>query len=115
MVDRRLVLTREGAPICWGLFAGDLRRVIVACPADDMDLYQVWSVPSFEGSIIGEDITKRFAMEWAAEIKFVDGIEPSDYLASFPAFVREQCATELQARFAAEMAEFIPDPIRRSA
>lgn len=119
MIDRRLILCREGAPIAWGLFASDIRKAISALPDDLADVLQVWHVPSSEGTDHPAEITKRFALSWAREIDFGDGIDPGDYLAPFPAFVREVCADELRTLWAAKITAHppipLPNPLRRVA
>ncbi len=95
MIDRRLVLHHEGAPVAWALFAADIRQRILVFPDDHAGLLRVWTVPSHRALSAGEDITERFALEWSKEFDFSDGIEPSEYLARFPAFVREYAGDSL--------------------
>jgi hypothetical protein len=118
MVDRRLILTLEGAPLCWGLTQGDIRKRINDYPDDDVDLLQVWEVPSHGSYAIAEDISKRFAFDWSKEFEYGDGIEPSDYLARFPAFVRsaarERLIKEWEAALAKRDGDFIPNFVRRA-
>jgi hypothetical protein len=104
MVDRRLVLCLEGSPLCWGLTAGDIRKRILEYPDDDVDRLQVWTVPSSGSMAVAEEITARFAGEWSKEFDFGDGIEPSDYLAPFPAFVREHAHLHLTRAWHAALA-----------
>lgn len=119
MVDRRLILTFEGAPVCWGLTPGDIRARILEFFDDDADVLQVWEVPSHGIPSTGENISSRFAFDWARDFQFGDGIESRDYLAAFPAFVREHAREKLTARWEAWMAErdetFIPNPLRKRA
>jgi hypothetical protein len=114
---RTLLVCREGAPLFTEITAGPIREFLRTIDGlDDVDLYQIWEVHPLEHGHKAQDITKRFALSWAREIEFGEGIEPSDYLAPFPAFVRELCASELHQRWAAEMAPIeLPNPIRRVA
>ena len=57
MVDRRLILSREGLPLCWALMAGEIRRRILECRDEDAELLQVFSVPSSSVMSIGERFT----------------------------------------------------------
>lgn len=115
---RTLVLCHEGAPMAVDQFAGPLRRIILDHPDDDCDLWQVWSVPPHESHAVSEDITERFALDWAGEIindvGFSDGIEPHDYLAPFPAFVREVARDKLVAKWQAQIID-LPNPLRKAS
>lgn len=104
MVDRRLMLCLGGTPLCWGLMVGDIRARILDYPDDDVDALKVWEVPSHATYAVAEDITKRFAFDWSREFEFGDGIEPAEYLARFPAFVREHAGEQLQKQWAAAVA-----------
>lgn len=99
--------------------AGGIRRVILEWPTDDCDLFRVFSVPDENSTNPAEDITERFALEWAMEIQFAEGIEPHDYLAPFPAFVRANCEERLTTIWQRRMAEadrnYLPDPVRQVA
>lgn len=68
MVDRRLILTHEGAPVCWAAFAVDIRKRIASYPPRHAEVLQVWEVPSFETYAEAADITERFANEWATDL-----------------------------------------------
>ena len=92
---RQLVLHHEGAPLCCGITVGEIRKAILHYPDDDADLFQVWSVPTADSMSSAEEITERFALEWSKEFDFGDGIEPADYLARFPAFVRARVSDRL--------------------
>lgn len=105
MVDRRLLLHFQGAPVCWGLTAGDIRHRILEFPDDKADSLQVWEVPSHHLISGGEDITRRFARDWSKEFKFGDGLDPSEYLAPFPAFVREHAGDRLIEAWTAAIAD----------
>jgi hypothetical protein len=115
---RSLVLCHEGAPMAVDQFAGPLRRIILDHPDDDCDLWQVFEVAPAESLAPSREITKQFALDWASEIiaerGFGDGIEPHDYLAPFPAFVREAARDKLIAKWQAQIID-LPNPLRKAS
>lgn len=119
MVDRRLVLCHEGAPICWDITLGGIKNRILEYPDDDADLFQIWSVPSPARLNTAQDLTEQVAFGWAKEFEFADGDEPEMYLRFFPAFVRAAAREKLialwQKSHAQQHEDFVPNPIRRSA
>ena len=106
---RRLVLQHNGKPMACEVTAGPIRSMILDYPGDDADLWQVWEVPPVERYSVSENITERFALDWATAIigerGFGDGIDPADYLAPFPAFVRHACGAKLVAMWQRRIAE----------
>lgn len=119
MVDRRLVLHVEGAPVCWDIGSSGIRNRILGYPDDFADMLKVWEVPSVALLVAAEDITERFAWDWSREFEFGDGIEPSDYLARFPAFVLEHVRIRLIQKWEAALAQrdssFLPNPVRKAS
>lgn len=116
---RSLVLHHEGAPMLVSMTAGPIKARILEWPDDDADLFRVWSVPTDDSHTPAHDMTEQFAATWAKEFRFGLGIEPHDYLAPFPAFVRHHAERVLigqwQSTVARADAEFIPNPMRRAS
>lgn len=115
---RSLVLMHEGAPVLTSVTATRIRRRILEMPDDDADLWQIWSVPSDDSLNLPADITEQFALTWAMEFPFGDGIEVAEVLAPFPAFIREIAGEKLMAKWQASIVEalpILPNPINRHA
>lgn len=116
---RSLVLLHEGAPTLVSVTAAAIKQRILEMPEDDADLWQVWSVPSDDSLAPAFDNTGQFALTWALEFEFGDGIEPHDYLAPFPAFIRLAVPDQLTRRWELWMAgrdqNFVPNPVRKVA
>lgn len=116
---RMLVLHHEGAPVLVSSTPGPIKTRILEWPGDDADLWQVWSTPGDDSYMPASDITEQFALTWAMEFAFGDGIEPADFLAPFPAFVREVARDKLIAKWRAEMTSrppvYLPNPLRKIA
>ena len=104
MIDRRLVLMMSGVPMMQSLTAAPIKARILEWPDDDADLFQIWTVPEFS-HLPASEITCEFATTWAIEFSFGDGIEPEDYLAPFPAFVRIAAREKLIHLWQKRMAE----------
>lgn len=107
---RHLVLCHEGAPMAVDTFAGPLRKIIEEHPADDVDLWSVWSVPPAGSMAPSFDMTADFARTWAMELATGDTLE--QHIASAPAFVRHHARTDLVKwwlrRTAAADENFVP-------
>lgn len=122
MIDRRLVLMMSGAPMMQSLTVTPIRVRILEWPDDDCDLFQVFTVPEFSHTP-AFDITEGFAENWGREIVndhgFGGGIEPEDYLAPLPAFVRTAAREKMvllwQKRMAERDANFMPAVLRSVA
>lgn len=99
---RMLVLCHEGAPMLASVTPGPIKARILEWPIDDADLFQVWSVPADDSHAPAFDNTENFASEWAREFTWGDGIEPHDYLAPYPAFIREAIGAKLAEQWRAE-------------
>lgn len=116
---RNLVLHHEGAPLLVASTAGPIKKRILEYPEDDADLFRVWSCPTDDDSLMPAlDITEQFALTWAMEFSFGDGIERADVLAPYPAFVREIAGDKLIAKWQAEIVAALPitpNPLKRHA
>jgi hypothetical protein len=99
ITSRLLVLVVDGDPVCWAHSAEALRALIGDYPDDDLELFKVWSLFNALSLAPPEDITKQFAKDWSELYEFGDGIEPSEYLARYPGFVRAHYGAELHAIF----------------
>jgi len=103
MLTRNLVLLHDRRPMMTSITPGPIRARILEWPEDDADLFTVWSVPIDDSMAQPHDITQQFALDWAAQLQFGDGIEPHDYLAPIPAFVRHACGAKLDAIWRSRM------------
>ena len=115
---RTLVLQHEGAPMRVSVSAADIKAEILAWPDDDADLWSVWEVWPPGSMTPSLDITEQFALTWAMEFTFGDGIERAEILAPFPAFIREIAGDKLVAKWQAEIVAalpIIPNPLGRRA
>lgn len=116
---RNLVLLHNGKVVMTSITAGPIKARIQEWPDDDVDLYQVYSAPVDYSHLPAFDDTESFAKTWAHEVEFCDGIEPHDYLAKVPPFVRHFAGATLTTLWQRWMAEtdqsFIPGPIRQVA
>jgi hypothetical protein len=111
---RSLVLLHEGAPMLVSIGASSIRKRILEMPDDDADLFAIWSVPSDDSLNLPADITEQFALTWAMEFEFGDGIEPAEFLSPFPAFVREIARDKLIAKWQAQIID-LPNPLRKAS
>jgi hypothetical protein len=111
---RSLVLLHEGAPMLISITASPIRKRILEMPDDDADCFTIWSVPADESLNLPADITAQFAETWAMEFEFGDGIEPAEYLAPFPAFVRELARDKLISKWQAQIID-LPNPLRKAS
>jgi hypothetical protein len=116
---RTLILMHNDKPMMASITAGPIRARILEWPDDDADLYRVWEVPTDYSHLPAGDITEQFAITWSMEFGFGDGIEPEDYLAPFPAFVRAAVRDKLARQWQRRMAEadpnFVPAVLRSVA
>ena len=115
---RYLVLCHEGAPMAVDTFPDPLRKIILDHPDDDAELWSIWETPPAGSLAPSIDITEQFALTWAMEFSFGDGIERSEVLAPFPAFVREIAGDKLLAKWQAEIVAALPitpNPLKRRA
>ena len=103
MLTRNLVLLHDRRPMMTSITPGPIRARILEWPEDDADLFTVWSVPIDDSMAQPHDITQQFALDWVAQLQFGDGIEPHDYLAPIPAFVRHACGAKLDAIWRSRM------------
>src|SRR5690349_14015893 len=99
---RSLVLMHEGAPMLVSSTAGPIKRRILEMPEDDADLFTIWSVPTDDSMNLPADITEQFALTWAMEFQFGDGIERDEVLAPYPVFIREIAGDKLLAKWQAD-------------
>lgn len=90
---RHLVLCHEGAPMAVDTFAGPLRKLIEDHPADDVDLWSVWSVPPIGSMAPSVDITADFARTWAMEM--ATGATLEAHIDAAPAFVVHHARVDL--------------------
>lgn len=102
---RRLILSYEGAPMCFGLFSSEIRSRILFYGEDEADLLQVWSVPEASSHEPGGDITEQFAVDWSREFFFADSHTFTDATGHMPAFVREAAHKHLIAAWTAGRAD----------
>lgn len=115
---RTLVLMHNGKPMLTSITAGPVKRRILEMPDDDADLFAVWSCPTDDSLNLPADITQEFALTWAKEFRFGEGIEVADVLAPLPAFIRAVAGDKLIARWQAEIISALPNlpnPIKRHA
>lgn len=121
---RTLVLLHDNRLMMASITATPIRARILEWPEDDAELFAVSEVPTDYSHLPPADITEQFAMTWALEFQFGEGIEPHDYLAPFPAFIRANCEERLttiwqrrmaQRAQAASEGDFIPNPLREVA
>jgi hypothetical protein len=113
---RSLVLMHNGKPMLTSITAAPVKRRILEMPDDDADLFAVWSVPADDSLNLPADITEQFALTWAKEFRFGDGIEKAEVLAPFPAFIREIAGDKLLAKWQADIVAalpILPNPIKR--
>lgn len=99
LLNRHLVLMMDGKPLCWGATVGEVREAIAEYTDDDVDLMQVWRVYPADTMTPANDFTLEFAKGWATLFGFGHGVEPSDYLAPYPAFVRQHAGEHLIKKF----------------
>ena len=101
-----LVVSVAGRPHRVGFVESEVIEIISKLPDDDVDSIKVERVfgPKCESAPI--DVTKGIANTWSiqhlADRGWNGGIEPSDYLAPFPAFVRHWYGDDLVDRWRAE-------------
>lgn len=115
---RSLVLLHEGAPVLVSVTATPIHKRILEMPGDDADLWSIWSVPTDDSLSPPADITEQFALTWALDYKFGNGIERDEILAPYPPFIREIAGDKLIAKWRAEVVAALPitpNPLRRRA
>lgn len=99
MIGWTFLLTVAGRPYTTAVTVGRLRAAILEMPDDDVESMAIWELRPESSALSPEDITKAFAQSWAAAFDYGGGIEPADYLAPFPAFVRHHHGAELIAEW----------------
>ena len=72
---RNLVLMHNGKPMMTSVTPGPIKARILEWPDDDADLWTVHEVPVDYSHLQPADITEQFALTWALEYRFGDGIE----------------------------------------
>lgn len=116
---RTLVLLHDNRLMMASITAIPIRARILEWPEDDAELFAVWEVPTDYSHLPPADITEQFALTWALEYRFGDGIDVADVLAPFPAFIRVTVGDKLMAKWRADMTAHapieLPNPLRRAS
>lgn len=62
-MNRLLLVTHEGAPVCWRTTQGEVRERIAQFAPEDADLIQVWSVFFHDFADKAMDVTAMYDAE----------------------------------------------------
>lgn len=67
MLNRLLLITYEGAPVCWRTTYGEVRDRVREYPPEDSDVIQIWCISHDDHVDGAREITAAFADNWATE------------------------------------------------
>jgi len=83
-----LVLSLAGKNVAMGFTPSEIWNAIQQLHDDDVAAMLIERLPGPRNMFQPQDRTLWIAERWAQQFNFGAGIEPADYLAPFPAFVR---------------------------
>lgn len=120
---RTLLLCHEGAPMMHSVTVGPIRQRLLEWPADDVDLFSIWSVPGEDTMAPAFEMTERFAWQWALDLRWPFGVGTgagmTQCMELLPVFVRVAARARLVAAWQRERARqdqsFIPAVLESAA
>lgn len=96
-----LVLSLAGFNVAMGFTPAEIWNAIQQLHDDDVADMRVERLPGPRNMFQPQDRTWWIAASWAQQFEFGGGIEPEEYLAPFPAFVRYHLEAGLIAQWEA--------------
>jgi len=96
-----LVLSLAGKNVAMGFTPAEIWNAIQQLPDDDVAEMRVERLPGPRNMFQPQDRTLWIAARWAEQFEFGGGIEPAEYLAPFPAFVRHHLEADLISQWEA--------------